>query len=246
MPHPLSMSPRDNGSEDQPPRRAPIFGPGLKQPPIFNLTPVVQWLVLANSCVFVLVNIGPDRLARWLVNGLSFVPAFFIIDGPFSPAGWLGLVGHMFLHIQLMHFLVNMGGLLAFGTPVERILGPRRLLLLYAVSGMFGIALNGVFDGFLGGGWTGIYLGASGAVSGLFGAILMVLFGPRPGDRFQEGVYARRRSLMPLVQVVGIVVAFNVLTGVIGLPGVEGGIAWVAHLGGLAAGMALFPLLSRR
>jgi len=137
--------------------------------------------------------------------------------------------------------------LLAFGTPVERLLGPRRLLLLYAVSGMFGIALNGFIDGAVGGNWTGVYLGASGAVSGLFGAILMMLFGPRPGDEMQRGLYARRRrSLLPLVQVVAVIVAFNVLTGIVGLPGMAGGIAWIAHLGGLAAGIALFPLLARR
>lgn len=230
------MTPRDNGG------MAAADGTGEKPPrqPAFNLTPVVKILLLTNLLIYLAVNFGPGWLGKMLVGVLAFTPGFFLLDGPFSLHGWAGLFGHMFLHIQGMHFLVNMGGLLAFGTPVERALGTVRFIALYVFSGMIGIGL----DGFLAGAPNDVYLGASAAVTGLFGGVLMILFGAGPDRRAIRRAGGRER-IMTLVQIVAIVVVLNVVIGLAGMPGVQGSIAWVAHLGGLGTGLALYPLLAR-
>jgi membrane associated rhomboid family serine protease len=75
-------------------------------------------------------------------------------------------------------------------------------------------------------------VGASGAISGLFGGVL----------RLMQSLGGLRR-LWPLIV---LWVGASVLLGLVGFPGVAESIAWVAHIGGFAAGLLLFPLFDRR
>ncbi len=237
---------RSSGLPDDGPSR-PSGGPtGGKPPPrpprqpIFNVPPTVGALLWLTVGVFLAVTFAPGSVSRGLLLLLGFQPYRFIDGGVVDdPLAVVGLIGHIFLHTETMHLFVNMAGLIAFGPPVEHRLGPARFLVLYLVAGLFGIALDGVLSG-LG---NQFYLGASGAVTGLFGAVLVMLMqagGIRPiGD-------PRGNPLSSLVVIVLVVAALNAVIGVVGLPGFGGGdIAWIAHIGGLFAGLALFPTLDR-
>jgi membrane associated rhomboid family serine protease len=93
----------------------------------------------------------------------------FILFGPFVAQGdWWRLITSAFLHASLLHIGFNMLALWWFGTPVEEYLGRARYLLLYVVSGLAGAA------GALIQSPTTPVVGASGAIFGILGAMLVI------------------------------------------------------------------------
>lgn len=95
--------------------------------------------------------------------------------GPATKDGeWWRLATAMFLHFGLLHLAVNMFALVEAGRFVERILGPWRFLLLYCGSGLAGNLLSLATHGD-----RGISGGASGAVFGVYAALLILLWRER-------------------------------------------------------------------
>jgi len=178
--------------------------------------PVVT-LSLIGACVVVYVL---QVLGGGVVENLL---AFFPAVAGAQP--WRYLTS-AFLHSQdsllPLHLLLNMYVLYLTGPALEQLLGRARFLALYLVSAFGGsVAFQLVWA--LTDGGPSYALGASGAVFGLFGALLVV----------------QRRMRMPVGQI-GVVVAIN-----LGLSFLVPGIAWEAHLGGLATGAAVAAVLVR-
>jgi membrane associated rhomboid family serine protease len=93
----------------------------------------------------------------------------WILYGPFVAHGdWWRLVTAMFLHASIIHIGFNMFALWVIGTPVEQYLGKARYLGLYFVSGLAGSA-----GGLIQAPHIPI-LGASGAIFGILGAMLIL------------------------------------------------------------------------
>ena len=201
-------------------------------PPAFNTTPTVLILIAINVGVHLLRMLLPEQ---WDLM-IGFV-------GAFSPPLWLSIVMgegnqwpyilllspifYAFLHADLLHLVINMGFLLAFGTAVERRLGLGSFLALYilcAVCGAFS-SLAVYFATFE----QTFMVGASGAISGLFGA-------------------AMRISTRKTWTVVAAFIAINLVIGYTGLPsmGQVRAVAWEAHIGGFLAGYLLFSLFDVR
>lgn len=146
----------------------------------------------------------------------------------------------MFMHGNLMHLLSNMWFLWIFGDNVEDRLGRLPYLVFYLLGGMAAMACQWLHDAHS----TVPVVGASGAVAAVLGAYVSTW--PR----------ARIRSLVFLVVFVFVVElpALVVLGGWFLLQlleaarpqefGLEGGVAWWAHIGGFLAGLILMPLLS--
>ncbi|WCK53373.1 rhomboid family intramembrane serine protease [Aneurinibacillus sp. Ricciae_BoGa-3] len=78
---------------------------------------------------------------------------------------WWRLITPMFLHIGFMHILLNGFALWQLGTAVEQIYGSYRFLFIYMLAGIAGAVASFVFS-------TSLSAGASGAIFGLFGALL--------------------------------------------------------------------------
>lgn len=144
-----------------------------------RLTPralITPGIVILNCLIFAImvatgvsaVNPGADALIKW---GANF--------GPRTMRGeeWR-LVTCMFLHIGLLHLALNMWCLYGVGQLLERLVGPVGFLLLYLLSGVGGSLASC--------GWapTNISAGASGAVFGVYGALL--------------GVYLRAKATIPV------------------------------------------------
>jgi membrane associated rhomboid family serine protease len=171
--------------------------------------PVVTLTIVALCVVsYLLQRVDAGWTARW---------AFAPFAGEVEP--WRFLTA-AFLHSpgSLLHILFNMYALWLVGPYLEQALGRWRFVALYlltAVGGQVGVTLLASAD--QGGGWFTPVVGASGAVFGLFGAVLVVLR--------RLGRDARQ------------ILVFLVLNAVIGF--VVPGIAWQAHLGGLVTGLAL-------
>ncbi len=123
-----------------------------------------------------------------------------------------------FLHQEPLHIGFNMLALYALGPQVESTFGPRRFVIIYLLSGLMGNALSFWLS-------PDLSLGASGAIFGIFGALLPYLVRNRHG--FGE---IGRRRLTNLLVVIGINIVFTLSVPYIDLWG---------HLGGLSAGLAL-------
>ena len=203
-------------------------------------------LVALNVIAFALVSLlllrgaGVDHWFDFFWRGAKFGAGanldFVRAGASFHPAvragEWWRLWSAMFLHggeswhQSVLHILLNMYGLYLLGRIVEPVFGWQRFLLIYAAGGLAGnlaSAFNPSLDAV-------ISLGASGAVMGLMGALLVVL-------RFRRNGVAeewRRSVLVNLLVLTGIQLAFGLVVRVIDN---------YAHIGGLVGGAAAAWLL---
>lgn len=175
--------------------------------------------------------VGPQEVAvGGTLYGIPHEP------GP-SPI-WITVLTAMFMHGSWAHLLGNLLYLWIFGDNVEHRFGRRVFLLFYLVSGVAATAAQVLLDP------ASMLptLGASGAISGVLGAY-MVLF---PRNRVNALVFLWVVSV-PAVLAIGAWVVFQFVEGwsTLSEPGsVDGGVAYGAHIGGFAAGVAV-ALLAR-
>jgi membrane associated rhomboid family serine protease len=148
----------------------------------------------------------------------------------------------MFLHGGLLHLGGNMLYLWIFGNNVEDTLGHGRFVVLYAASGIAAALAQTLVDPA-----SGIpMVGASGAVSGVLGAYLLLFPYATVLTLVTFGFFWRFIHL-PAVIVLGLWIVFQFLSGYLSLGGAaEGGVAFFAHIGGFFAGMALLFVLRPR
>jgi len=184
----------------------------------------LTWLIiLANVFVFVFVQgFGTDGRA---VEAFALVPAYILAGG-----GYLTLLTSLFLHGGILHIAGNMLFLGVFGDNVECRIGRFRYLLLYLGSGVVG-SLAHVAGTFVTGEGLGTPLvGASGAISGILGAYL-VLF---PGNRVTVLLFNFIPTALSAWLVIGFWFVMQIFGGLVGWS--SGGVAYLAHIGGFAVG----------
>ncbi len=143
----------------RPDRRAPGVALATSQ------APVTKILIAVNVAVYLVTAVQGNGLnnpgGRLVDKMLLYGP--YVHDG-----GWWRLITAMFLHASILHIAFNMFALWVIGTPVEQYLGRARYVGLYFVSGLAGSAgallqtpLQPV-------------VGASGAIFGILGAMLII------------------------------------------------------------------------
>ncbi|HWG57359.1 MAG TPA: rhomboid family intramembrane serine protease [Gaiellaceae bacterium] len=145
------------------------------------------------------------------VNGALYGP--LVAEGE-----WWRLLSSAFLHGGFVHLAMNMLALWWFGPALEGLLGPWRFLLLYVASGLAGSAGALVDTPEI------PVVGASGAIYGVFGAILVLE---------RQGTYAFGGSVIPLLV---LNFAFTLF-----IPGISKG----GHIGGFVGGALAILVLSR-
>ena len=196
-----------------------------------RLTPVVTYVLIAiNVLVFFLeLNNGEAFIQRW-----AFVPSEFTAN----PVGeFATLFTSMFLHAGWAHLLGNMLYLWIFGDNVEDRLGHALFLVFYILCGLAATFSQMVIS--LGSDVANV--GASGAIAGVLGAYLIMF--PRGQVRVLMG-----RAIVPMsaLAVIGIWILIQVFSQIsvftAGAQG-QGGVAYMAHIGGFAAGVGLTYLL---
>ncbi|WP_028649658.1 rhomboid family intramembrane serine protease [Nocardiopsis sp. CNT312] len=148
-------------------------------------------------------------------------------------AVWLSVFTSMFLHGGAAHLLGNMVYLFVFGPVVEDRIGRIRFLVLYLLTGVaaaYGYALTST-EG------TAPMVGASGAISGVLGAYLVVQF----RSRVTTLVFGLVPLRLPGWAVVGSYFAFQYLLYVTtsNTPGSGSNVAYAAHVYGFVAGAAV-------
>ena len=159
------------------------------------------------------------------------------------PAPYVTVFTSMFLHGGLLHLAGNMLYLWIFGDNVEDTLGHFRFLGFYLLSGLGAAAAQ-----------TLVHpesrvpmIGASGAISGVLGAYLLLFPHARVLTLITFGFFIRFVHI-PAVIVLGFWIVVQVVFGLVsvGAGAEEGGVAWFAHVGGFVAGLVLLFLFRPR
>jgi membrane associated rhomboid family serine protease len=201
-------------------------------------------LIVANVGVFgyqlLLALKGGNALEAWLYRH-AIVPGR-LIDGFAQNEQWLTVLSSMFLHGSVAHVLGNCWFLWIFGGNVEDRLGPFKFLLFYLITGVAAAGAQVLTHP------SSVVpmIGASGAISGVLGAYFILL--PR------AWIVALVPWIVPIVPLPAVVFLFvwfalQTVNGVGALmsgASAGGGVAWWAHAGGFAAGVAMILFARKR
>ncbi|MFV2092139.1 MAG: rhomboid family intramembrane serine protease [Hyphomicrobiales bacterium] len=147
----------------------------------------------------------------------------------------LTLVTYMFLHGGWMHLLGNMLFLWVFGDNIEDAMGHVRYLIFYLACGI----IAGFTYAAIAAESQAPLIGASGAVAGVVGAYLVL----HPKVKIWVLVFARIPLRLPAMYLLGAWVLLQIFNAALADPSDD--VAWWAHIGGLAAGVILLPLMKR-
>ncbi|MFZ1469617.1 MAG: rhomboid family intramembrane serine protease [Paracoccaceae bacterium] len=201
-------------------------------------TPYVTLALIAiNAVVFLgyYTSMGDWQLARFFMTW-GLVPARIG-----AGQGYETLITHMFLHGGWMHILGNMLFLWIFGDNLEAEMGHLGFLAFYLAAGLAAAGLQYVADP----GSRVPMVGASGAIAGVMGGYLLLFPKARVDVVVIFLVFFRVFALRAWV-VLGLWFGLQVFSG-LSTPTDDGGVAYIAHVGGFAAGLLMtVPVWRRR
>ena len=188
--------------------------------------PWVTWGVMALCVVFWLPQVAGDT-AETLHKMEETFRTFGVVPRELAMHT---LVSSIFLHAGFFHLAGNMLYLFIFGDNVEDALGHKRFLIFFLACGILASLTHVLFYP----NSTAPLVGASGAISGVLGAYLVL--------------YPKAKILVPIIIFplfisAWIVIGFWFIYQISNSSGAaESGVAWFAHLGGFIAGVVLvFP-----
>jgi rhomboid protease GluP len=170
--------------------------------------PFFTYLLIAVQVIMFFIvefNGGSQNPETLIEYGAKYNP--LILEGE-----WWRFFTPIFLHIGLLHLLMNTLALFYLGTAVERIFGRLRFVLVYVVSGFFGSLASFVFT-------TNLSAGASGAIFGCFGALIYF------GVLYPKVFFRTMGTNIIVVILLNLVFGFS-------MPGIDN----AGHLGGLLGG----------
>ncbi|HZP32583.1 MAG TPA: rhomboid family intramembrane serine protease [Candidatus Acidoferrales bacterium] len=196
-------------------------------------------LILANIAVFIYQLSLPPRAGELLVQQFGLVPLraerALAHPGPQLGPAFLPLVTSMFLHGGFLHILGNMLFLWVFGGNVEDRLGHLKYLGFYFICGIGA----GMAQLLVSWGSRLPSIGASGAISGVMGAYIVLY----PGGRILMLIpllFFFFTVRIPALIVLGYWFVIQFLSGLSTIGQInQGGVAWWAHIGGFILGMFL-------
>jgi len=214
--------------------------------PIVTIT-----LIVINSIVFLYeLSLGPEQgafMTSWgtvpyeITHGVDLVGQ--TVSSPVTHTAtpmshYVTLVSSMFIHGGFIHLLGNMLYLWIFGNNIEDLLGPLKFVLFYLACGLVASLTHVLIQP------SSMIptVGASGAVSGILGAYLIVY----PHARVVTVVFLLIFVRVMLVPAGVLLVFWFIINAVSGLSSLGlrgGGVAWFAHIGGFLAGIVLLRIM---
>jgi membrane associated rhomboid family serine protease len=208
-----------------------------------EITPVVTVTMIVMCVLVFLYEISlPAPTNQAFVFMYGAIPA--VVFGQVQlPPELMGLpaygtlVSSMFLHGGWMHLLGNMLYLWIFGNNIEDVMGHTKFIVFYGVCGV----LAALSHAFMAPESTIPIVGASGAISGVLGAYLLLYPRARilvliPFGFFSQMIY------VPAAFVLGLWFLMQLFSGGMSFGHEGGGVAFFAHIGGFIAGMVLIGL----
>jgi len=203
-------------------------------------------LTVATIAVCVLVyfwqtSLGPEG-GQAIVYSLGVVPAVLLNKLQLPPQLYLvpaeiTVFTSMFMHGGFMHLAGNMLYLWIFGNNIEDAMGRLRFMVFYLVCGLAAVVGQTIQDPD-----SQIpMIGASGAISGVLGAYVLLYPHARVLVLIPLG-FIMQLVRLPASWVLGLWFVLQLVSSAMTNPE-GGGVAWFAHIGGFIAGMALVPFM---
>ncbi len=205
---------------------------------------VTAAIVLVNVAIFLLTGpLARPEFSSAIATAYGVVPVELFSPGMVTPVSLepvpepVTLVTYMFLHGGWLHLLFNMAFLWVFADNIEDAFGHLGFALYFIICGIAAALVHAVMTPLS----QVPVIGASGAISGVLGAYLLLF----PRARLWVIFYLPIPFRIPAVIVLGVWFVTQLL-GVFS-PGEEGKlVAWWAHIGGFATGVLLTMLLRSR
>jgi len=222
-----------------------------------ELVPIVTvGIIAANVLVWLFVQgMGsPEALVRSVCNlglvpgellqtakagrGVELAPGLFcMVD---AHPHYTTLLTSMFTHGGWLHLIGNMVFLWVFGNNIEDVMGHARFVVFYLVCGIAAAAAQIALSPAS----VVPMVGASGAISGVLGAYLLLYPRVRVHTVLFFGFYVTTVAL-PAYVMLGYWALLQLMGGLVALSGVDrGGVAVFAHIGGFVAGLVLIRLFA--
>lgn len=202
---------------------------------------VTVFLLWINILIYLVQLLSGGQAEEAMVASFGLVPAKLFEDAVTRgavPAG-MTLITSQFLHGGFFHIAGNMLYLWIFGNNVEDSMGRIRFTVFYLLCGVIAAVSHSLANTVS----LVPMIGASGAISGILGAYLVLYPRARVITLMIFGLYLRTVEV-PAMFVLGFWFILQFLSALV-LPGTGGGVAWYAHVGGFIAGILLVGLFKR-
>lgn len=179
--------------------------------------PINSLFLMVNTIFFITTLLTGGFNVLNLIELGAIFPPFVIESGEYYR-----LITGMFLHGNVFHFLMNMYALFYLGGHMELMIGPRKYILLYIISGLVA-SIAVVFLG----SYNTVTVGASGSIFGVMGGLFILTLIRQ--SWFNELAIRSIRNLM----IINLIVTFLVAD-----------ISVLGHIGGLVAGTAFLYIFT--
>ncbi len=211
--------------------------------PTHRLPYVTIGIIISNILIFLLEIISPPGMEK-TVYAYGAVPQYILTFEKFQPIHpALTVFTAMFMHGGVFHLGGNMLYLWIFGNNIEDKLGHLRFIIFYIFCGITAAYSHALIDPHS----LTPMIGASGAISGILGAYLLLF--PRAGvyTLIFLGFFVQIVKIPALI-VIGFWAIVQFINGLVSTGLVkQGGVAWCAHIGGFLTGLLTIKLwLPRR
>jgi membrane associated rhomboid family serine protease len=211
-----------------------------------EIPPYVTIALIAACVLAFLWQLSLGSEGERVVYGLGVIPAVLFEEKILAPdleliPAWMTLLTSMFLHGGWLHLVGNMLYLWIFGNNIEDAMGHARFLVFYLLCGILAALAHAL--PFMES--VTPMIGASGAISGVLGAYLLLYPHARVLVAIPIGLYVHT-SQLAAVWVLGFWFVLQLVSSALSGSEDGGGVAWGAHIGGFLAGMALIVVFRRK
>lgn len=193
--------------------------------------PIVTYIILGLNIIVFIYEISLGQALHNFITQFGAVP--YHIFHPIGFSSYATLFSSMFIHAGLMHIIGNMLFLWIFADNIEDSLGHIKFVFFYIICGLTGALLHSITAP----NSTIPMIGASGAISGVLGAYILLFPKAKILALIPLG-FILRVTRLPAIVFIGIWFLFQFLLGVSSIGG-RGGVAYFAHIGGFVMGFLL-------
>ena len=211
-----------------------------------SITPLVSYTLIGLCVLVFLWQMTLGAAGEAAVYALGVIPAVLLQDAQLPPeiqlvSPWMSVFTSMFLHGGFLHLAGNMLFLYIFGDNVEDSMGHARFIVFYLLCGVAAVFAQALPEPAS----TVPMIGASGAISGVLGAYMLLFPHARVLVLVPLG-FIMQTLRLPALWVLALWFGMQLLSNTMAGGAGGGGVAFRAHIGGFIAGMALIPFFKSK
>jgi membrane associated rhomboid family serine protease len=194
--------------------------------------PFVTYGLIGLNVIVFLYEMSLGDALNGFIQRFGAIPSMIL--NPSGPGSYCTLISSMFIHASLMHIVGNMLFLWIFGDNIEDRMGHVFFFIFYIICGLAGAFLHTITAPSS----MVPMVGASGAISGIMGAYILLYPKARILALVPLGFFLRIMKL-PALLFLGVWFLYQFLLGILSIGVKGGGVAYFAHIGGFAVGLVI-------